>query len=204
MTYLRKTGLFVLLLSGFCLPLLTSDNIARAMGPDDAEDGLDNATVLIVRHAEKPAHGRGLSKQGNQRAQAYSEYFAPLTLDEAAYVPDRLIAASNSLVSKRSLLTLQPLAHNLGLPVEQGFAKDRTAELVASIRRHNTAKVILIAWHHGHLDKLVHAFGADSDELAAPWPSSLYNRMIVLHFDAHGTLMSSRSCVVQEHLLSGD
>ncbi|PSJ51056.1 hypothetical protein C7I85_29795 [Mesorhizobium soli] len=38
---------------------------------------LADATVLILRHADKPDHGPGLSAAGDARAIAYARYFHP-------------------------------------------------------------------------------------------------------------------------------
>ena len=38
-------------------------------------EALKNATILIIRHAEKPATGPELTPTGNQRAAAYAQYF---------------------------------------------------------------------------------------------------------------------------------
>ena len=38
---------------------------------------LANNTVLIVRHAEKPESGTGLTPVGEARAQLYAKYFEP-------------------------------------------------------------------------------------------------------------------------------
>lgn len=160
--------------------------------------------MLIVRHSEKPHHGRGLSAEGEQRARAYANYFDPLQQCGLDLRPQRLIAASNSLVSKRSLLTLQPLSRKLGVPVERDFSKGQVNDLVDYLRKQNTAPVVLIAWHHGHLSQLVEAFGARSGELLAPWPSDACNRLLVLRFDGQGRLIEPRSRLITEHVLPSD
>jgi hypothetical protein len=40
-----------------------------------SQDGPKDAVVLIIRHAENPDTGRGLSPRGEQRAEAYKDYF---------------------------------------------------------------------------------------------------------------------------------
>ena len=165
-----------------------------------------NVTVLIVRHAEKPARGSGLSARGEQRAQAYASYFDPLRLDGTSLLPQRLIATSDSNASVRPRLTLTPLARRLGLPIEQPWADDQVDKLVKSLGKQNSARVVLIAWHHGHIDKLIDAFGGDARTLQGrkKWPGDVYNWLVVLHFDEHGRLDARDSQVVHEHLLPGD
>ena len=57
---------------------------AKEVGPAD-NNGLSDATVLIIRHAEKPPTGAGLSRAGEQRAQAYVQYFKDFTVDRPLY-----------------------------------------------------------------------------------------------------------------------
>ena len=202
----RKKVWVMLVLTGFWLPVLSADNSHLAVDTGGGASGFRNVTVLIVRHAEKPKDGRGLSEQGLQRAEGYADYFETLQLDGSSLTPRRLIAATNSAASERSLLTLQPLAARLGLPVEQDYGKRQVKDLVTSLKKDNTAPVVLIAWHHGHLDKLIDAFGGTSKKLhkCRYWPSDVYNWLVVLRFDEQGYLDESRSEVVQEHLLPGD
>ena len=168
--------------------------------------GLSDVTVLIVRHAEKPASGTGLSPQGEQRAQAYATYFDPLRLDGQSLLPGRLIATRDSKSSIRPRLTLTPLSQRLGLPIEQPYADADVDKLAKSLRKDNQAPVVLIAWHHGHIDKLIEAFGGDPRAITGrkTWPGDVYDWLVVLRFDAKGRLDASRSQLVQEHLLPGD
>lgn len=182
-------------------PLLTSAHHA-----DKETRGLRDVTVLIVRHAEKPDQGSGLSPRGEQRANAYASYFDPLRLDGTTLRPQRLIATSDSRQSMRPRLTLTPLAARLGLPIEQPWADAKVDKLVKSLGKKNSASVVLIAWHHGHIDKLIDAFGGDAKALQGrkSWPGDVYNWLVVLRFDDRGRLDPAASRMVQEHLLPGD
>lgn len=195
---MRLRALFWILLA---LPML-----ALAHHSDRSAPGLRDVTVLIVRHAEKPAQGRGLSPQGEQRANAYASYFDPLRIDGATLTPQRLIATSDSKASIRPRLTLTPLATRLSLLIEQPFADAQVDALVKSLRETNQAAVVLIAWHHGHIDKLIKAFGGHPAQLQGrkSWPADVYNWLVILRFDHHGKLSKSRSELVHEHLLPGD
>jgi hypothetical protein len=188
------------------LPALASAHHSKKHDADGSTQGLRNVTVLIIRHAEKPDNGSGLTPRGEQRAVAYADYFDPLRLDDATLQPQRLISTSDSKDSERPRLTLTPLATRLQLPIEQRFADKQVDKLVGSLREQNQASVVLIAWHHGKLDELINAFGANADSLLGrdKWPGDVYNWVVVLHFDDRGELIPSRSQLVHEHLLPGD
>jgi hypothetical protein len=188
------------------LPALASAHHSKKHDADGSTQGLRNVTVLIIRHAEKPDNGSGLTPRGEQRAVAYADYFDPLGLDDETLQPQRLIATSDSKDSERPRLTLTPLATRLQLPIEQRFADKQVDKLVGSLREQNQASVVLIAWHHGKLDELINAFGANADSLLGrdKWPGDVYNWVVVLHFDDRGELIPSRSRLVHEHLLPGD
>ena len=145
-------------------------------------------------------NSRGLTPRGEQRAEAYANYFDPLRIDGHTLQPQRLIATSDSKNSERPRLTLTPLAARLQLPLEQPFADKQVDKLVDSLRRQNQAGVVLIAWHHGELGNLINAFGGDLKTLVGKdkWPGDVYNWLIVLRFDDRGQLIPSSS-----HLVAG-
>lgn len=181
-----------------CLP-------AIALAHHD-DKGLRDATVLIVRHAEKAEQGDGLSPRGEQRAAAYATYFDPWRGQGESLLPQRLIATRDSKESVRPRLTLTPLSQRLGLPIEQPYADEQVDDLARSLRADNHANVLLIAWHHGHIDKLIDALGGKANKITGrkSWPEDVYDWVVVLHFDHHGDLDPSRSGLVVEHLLPGD
>ncbi|MBC8996736.1 flagellar basal body-associated protein FliL [Pseudomonas sp. N40(2020)] len=185
---------------------LTVSVLALSFAQGSAAPGLRNVTVLIVRHAEKPNVGRELNARGEQRAAAYADYFNPLKLAGETLTPQRLIATADSPESIRPRQTLIPLSQRLQLPIEQPFANSKVDKLVSLLRESNQAKTVLIAWHHGHINKLIAAFGGDGPALIgqAKWPVDTYDWLIVLRFDDKGQLMQSRSQKIQEHLLPGD
>ena len=59
----------------------------------DAQDGPKNAVVLIIRHGEKPDSGPDLSPRGQQRAEAYKDYFLNFTVDSKPLRPNAIFAA---------------------------------------------------------------------------------------------------------------
>src|SRR5450755_3891243 len=76
----------------------------------DSQDGLKDTVVLIIRHAEKPDAGPGLSPSGQQRAEAYKDYFQNFAVDSKAMRPDAIFAAKDSKASQRPRLTVEPFA----------------------------------------------------------------------------------------------
>ncbi|PRB54402.1 flagellar basal body-associated protein FliL [Pseudomonas sp. MYb2] len=185
---------------------VTVSVLALSFAQGSGGTGLRNVTVLIVRHAEKPDVGRELNAQGQQRAAAYADYFTALKLRDETLTPQRLIATADSPQSIRPRQTLMPLAQRLQLPIEQPFANNDVDKLVSLLRKDNQAKTVLIAWHHGHINKLIGAFGGNGPALVGQpkWPVDVYDWLIVLHFDDKGQLIESRSEKVQEQLMPGD
>lgn len=164
--------------------------------------GLADATVLIVRHGEKPDSGSGLSPAGQARAQAYVAYFQPFMLDGAPFRPDVLMASADSKSSARERLTLTPLSQALKLPIDQRFADRDVQGLVAALSSEAHGKSILIAWHHGQLAKLIKAFGADAGSLLpnGKWPGDVFDWVVVLRFDHAGQLVPGSAKIIQEKL----
>ena len=173
---------------------------AHAAG--DTTTGLADATVLIVRHGEKPDSGPGLSPEGEARAQAYVAYFQPFMLDGSPFRPDMLVASADSKNSARERLTLTPLSQALKLPIDQRFADREVQNLVAALSTESHGKSILIAWHHGQLGKLIKAFGADPKALLpnGRWPEDVFNWVVVLRFDHTGQLVPGSVRVIEEKL----
>ncbi|MEW6633274.1 MAG: flagellar basal body-associated protein FliL, partial [Pseudomonadota bacterium] len=164
-----------------------------------------DATVLIVRHGEKPDSGTGLSPAGEVRAKAYVRYFQPLKLDDGtSFRPDTLVATADSADSARERLTLAPLAEAMKLPIDQRFADKDVKPLVKALESESHGKSILIAWHHGELGKLIKAFGADPKALMpkGEWPDDVFDWVVVLRFDHAGQLIPDSPHIIKEKLPS--
>jgi hypothetical protein len=176
--------------------------LALSAHADDTTTGLAVATVLIVRHGEKPDSGPGLSPAGEARAQAYVGYFQPFMLDGVPFRPDVLVASTDTKNSARERLTLTPLAEALKLPIDQRFADKDVQGLVAALASESHGKSILIAWHHGQMAKLLKAFGADPQALLpnGEWPDDVFNWLVVLRFDHAGRLVPGTARVIEEKL----
>jgi hypothetical protein len=168
--------------------------------------GLADATILIVRHAEKPDTGPGLTPQGQQRAEAYVQYFKTFNIDSKPLHLGYLIAAADSEKSHRPRLTLEPLGKSLGLKIDDRFKAKQTQELADAIRSGASGRRILICWHHGSTPDLLTALGADPAKLLpdAKWPDLQFGWVIQLRYDHDGALIPAASKRLNENLMPED
>jgi hypothetical protein len=91
--------------------------LSAEYGQSQTSPRLKNATVLIIRHAEKPETGKHLSPAGVRRAQPYVAYFESLRIDSHPVKLDHLFAAQESKHSDRCHETLLPLSNALHLKI---------------------------------------------------------------------------------------
>jgi hypothetical protein len=174
-------------------------------GEQAAHAGPAGAVVLIIRHAEKPESGSGLSVDGTKRANAYPGFFEHLKIDEKLAIPNELFATRDSENSERPRLTLEPLRAALHLPLNTEI-KNKDFEVLADKLRGATyrGKTILICWHHGHIAGLLQALGATPSRLLpeGKWPENVYGWLIELRYDQEGRL--KESAVINENLAPAD
>jgi hypothetical protein len=190
------------------VPVCTAAQAASTGGSSATSGGhpLSGATVLIIRHAEKPMIGSGLSPEGQARAEAYVKYFQKLRQGAERLTPDYIVAADDSEHSQRSRLTVEPLAKSLGLKPDLRFQAKRPQELVESIRSSQHGKVILVCWHHREIPELLARLGADPEALLpeGEWPAQQFGWMLRLSFDESGRLIPNRTKRIKEHLMPDD
>jgi hypothetical protein len=156
---------------------------------------LKNATVLIIRHAEKPEIGKHLSPAGVKRAQAYVGYFRSLTLNSHLVTLDHLFAAQESKHSDRCHETLLPLSNALGLKIHTNFDLSESQQLADKVRDSYSGKTVLICWHHGAMPDLLKTFGVDPKVLlpGSKWPEDVFGWLVVLRYDQKGEVSASVS-----------
>jgi broad specificity phosphatase PhoE len=171
-----------------------------------AQDGPKNATVLIIRHAEDPGGGHGLSPRGEQRAEAYKNYFLNFAVDSKRRQPEAVLVAADSKQSHRPRLTVEPFAKAAKLPIDSRFGNKQPTDLAAELRANHQGKVILICWHHGQIPALLRALGAAPETLLpnGKWPKTVYDWVIMASFDENGRLIPESTRRIPEHLLQGD
>jgi hypothetical protein len=172
----------------------------------DAQDGPKDAVVLIIRHAEDGGVGKALAPRGEQRAEAYKDYFLKFTVDSKGREPQAIFAAKDSKRSHRPRLTVEPFAKAAELKIDTRFGNDQSADLAADLRANQQGKVILICWRHPYIPALLGALGANPNTFLpnGKWPGSVYDWVILLSFDQDGRLIPSSSKRFNEHLLQGD
>ena len=181
----------------FCFALIFAAN---------AQDGPKDAVVLIIRHAEDADSGDGISPLGQERAEAYKNYFLNFTVDSKRREPAVIFAAKDSKKSHRPSLTMEPFAKAANLKIDTRFGNDQSAELAADLRANQQGKVILICWRHPYMPALLSALGANPETFLpnGKWPGAVFNWIILLSFDQDGHLIPSSSRRTNEHLLPGD
>ena len=172
----------------------------------DAQEGPKNSVVLIIRHAESPESGHGLSPRGEERAKAYANYFQNFTVDSKRLEPNAVVVAADSKHSHRPRLTVQPFAKAANLPIDNRFANKQPADLATELRTNYQGKIILVCWHHGQIPALLRALGASPEALLpnGKWPRDVYDWVIMFSFDENGHAIPGSTKRINEHLLQGD
>jgi hypothetical protein len=181
-------------LAARCLLLAASVGTARGDGPPPATtrpaaDGGGTETIVFLRHGEKPAAGLGqLSPKGLNRAIALSK-----VLPGKFGRPDFLFAPDPAKEKKdggkaycyvRPLLTIEPTAVALEMPVDTVFGYSETDQLTKELSDPKYAhSVVFVAWEHTMAKDaavaLVRQFGGDATSVPA-WPSKDYDSLYVV------------------------
>ena len=172
----------------------------------NAQEGPKNSVLLIIRHAENPADGHGLSPRGEERAKAYINYFQNLSVDSKQLEPNAVVVAADSKHSHRPRLTVQPFAKAANLPIDNRFANKQPSDVAAELRANYQGKIILVCWHHGQIPALLRALGAAPATLLpnGKWPRDVYDWVIMVSFDENGHVIPESTRRINEHLLQGD
>ncbi|QYN39899.1 hypothetical protein K1T35_23540 [Pseudonocardia sp. DSM 110487] len=174
---------------------------------------------MIIRHAEKPLptgpvsgispsgrrDKRSLTIDGWQRAGALVELFAPMRggPPTGLWRPDAVYAAAaRHGRSRRSIETVEPLARQLGLEVDDRYEPGQEAQLAAELV--DRPGVTLVSWHHKSLSKIVDLLEEITAAITpAPpqhWPADRYDMVWVFVRAGDGW----RFAQVPQLLLPGD
>ena len=190
----------------FCgLLALAIPTVILAEPPHDGKSSaLKNAVILVIRHAEIPDNGCGLSASGEARAMAYVNYFKIFKIDGRPLKLDRLFAAADSKESHRPRLTIEPTGKALGLDINCRFKAGDFQGLADEIKSQPHGHAMLIAWHHGKIPSLLRALGAHPDQIIpnSKWPDDVFGWLIQLRYDSDGHLMETKR--INEQLMPDD
>ena len=152
-----------------------------------------DATIVIVRHGEKPAQGLGqLSCRGLNRSLA----LAPLLLSRygkpaAIYAPNpsaRKIDKGVSYAYIRPLATIEPLAVQAGLPVNVDWGMTDTSRLADALLAGIDGTQI-VAWEHHFAEKLAKRLLAESGgrpEEVPEWKDTDFDSIYVIQVSGRG------------------
>jgi len=154
--------------------LLTPVFVAAADGPASRSP----ATVLLIRHAEKPPVGSHLSWLGVERAKRLPQLFGgpdaapPHNLPRPAF----LFAAHVGKRSNRPVETLVPLSETLQVPINSDFGDYDSKRLARLLLGGEYAgAVVLVSWRHDRLPDLARALGAKPPY--TKWPDPQFDRV---------------------------
>jgi hypothetical protein len=186
----------------FIAVILASTSIVAA----DAQVGPKDSVVLIIRHAENGGKDQRLAPRGEERAEAYKNYFLNFSVDSRRLEPNVIFAAKDSKKSHRPRLTVDPFAKAAKLKIDTRFGNSQSADLAADLRANQQGKVILICWRHPYVPDLLRAVGAKPEDLLprGKWPGAVYDWVILLSFDQDGRLIPASTRRINEHLMPGD
>lgn len=164
-----------------------------------------NAVFLLIRHAEKPEAGDGLTPRGQKHAQAYVHFFTNYHLGPKLLKIDALFAATDKESSVRPRLTLAPLAAELNLPIQVSYGEKQIGKLADHLlSRKADGKTVLICWRHGSILELAEALGASARALRPKtkwpleWPDSEYTWILQIVYDAAGQLDHENTYCVRQ------
>lgn len=167
-----------------------------------------NSHILLIRHGEKPLSQTetSLSVAGQARSMAYVVYFQNFEINSQPIKIDYLFATAPTDHSNRPYLTIQPLAQQLGVKINNQF--NNTDQDIAALvnflleeQQLNNSN-ILVCWHHERLLEMAAALGALNGTLPADWSPENFGWVILLTYDAKGKVISST--VIEEKLMFGD
>jgi hypothetical protein len=145
-------------------------------------------TIVAIRHGEKPPGGLGqLTCKGLNRALALPKVLARFGRPDAIFAPDPAQVVSDrgkiEYSYVRPLITIEPTAIELGMPVNAQIGFLDIAKLQAAVTAPVYANAhLFIAWEHLKLNdfakQMLTSYG--DDPAAVPdWPNDDYDRIYI-------------------------
>ena len=169
--------------------------------------------IVAIRHAEKPPTSLGqLTCKGLNRALALPKVLIPrYGKPDRIYAPDpgtRIGQLGNLNYSYvRPLMTIEPTAIQLGLPVNALIGFKNVGELRKELlARENANSVIYLVWEHVYLNEfakqLVKAYGKDPS-IVPDWPNDEYDRIYVFQIKDVGKKKKDLTFSIEQQQLTG-
>jgi hypothetical protein len=163
---------------------------AAASGAAAAHGNIE--TLVFVRHGEKPAQGYGqLDCQGLNRALALPAVIAAkFGKPDAIYAPDPGQQKNDSghlYYYVRPLATIEPTAIQFQMPVQTPYGFAQIDQLgSALVDPGNRGKLIVIAWEHKLIEKLLRqmlsAHGGNAADVPT-WRSDDFDSIYIVQLD---------------------
>ncbi len=143
------------------------------------------ATILIIRHGEKPDNKGDLhlSDAGRVRADMLAQ-----TMPSIYPSLSVLFATAPSTNSNRPYETIVPLALAMRLVVNNSFSASQHSELAERIMRSSEdygGKTILICWHHEKIPVLARE-GFAQEGAPTFWPDDVFDQIWQIDYSSDG------------------
>ena len=144
-------------------------------------------TVVLIRHAEKPANESNihLSEKGYARAAMLPRFF--VKFDSASAI--RLIAQGQKDAdsSLRPIETVTPASRQFRQPILHQFVKGESRGMVDYLKSSHAfdGKTVVISWGHDELGAISRMLGDDQGD----WSSKVFDRAWVFRYRNDGTLI---------------
>lgn len=152
-----------------------------------------DSTIVIVRHAEKPAQGLGqLSCKGLNRALALpSVLITKYGTPDVIYAPNPAIKKTDRGVPYpyiRPLATIEPLAIRAALPINIDWGMEDIPQLAAALLAQSNGTQV-VAWEHHLAEKLavtlMVTLGSNPQTVPA-WEDTDFDSIYVLRISGQG------------------
>ena len=137
--------------------------------------------ILVMRHAEKSDDplDPDLTPAGNARAQRLAQYI-PATFGK----PKWLFATAASKHSRRPIQTLEPLATQCHLTIDETYADQDYGALAHHLRKSDAfdGALVVVCWHHGNIPPMMHALKASAGDYPDPWKGDVFDLILQVKF----------------------
>jgi len=153
--------------------------------------GEETETIVLVRHGEKPANEIGqINAEGLNRALALPDVLVS-KFKEPQYIfapgtSDKIKSKKNDGLEYsylRPLITIEPTAIRLGLPINTDFGFLHIQELEDELLKDKyKSATIFVAWEHLKLDDMVKKMVSDlgGQAVVPAWPHDDYDSIFVV------------------------